>query len=306
MNEVKSNAVSDSNADNKIDGLPYWLAGLLFLVIAIAIGILIIYRWQFPGTWGNQELFAQFGDFVGGTINPILGFATIGLLVWSINIQLKELRDTRREARDSRIAFQEQLDIAKNETSLKQIQIAIDNYESERDKLLARNINTDSLYRIAQKLRLCLKPEKTTDEELNRVSRDVETRKIVKLISILNCRMCLGDFDDAHFSGTVLEPIGKERVKRVVASILMEDANFKRTMNMNLFLSIQISKSLFDYHHITVYKKYPATRLWKNSNVYMEPIQDFSELYGGDFFISDIYQELEKQIKLVEELEINF
>lgn len=42
----------------------------------------------------DQERLGQLGDFLGGTLNPIFGFATVCLLLWSIFIQRKELRET--------------------------------------------------------------------------------------------------------------------------------------------------------------------------------------------------------------------
>tara|TARA_Y100001968_G_scaffold299381_1_gene309984 strand:- start:539 stop:1423 length:885 start_codon:yes stop_codon:yes gene_type:complete len=42
------------------------------------------------------------GDFLGGALNPILSFLTICLLVWSIDIQIRELRETREELEKSR------------------------------------------------------------------------------------------------------------------------------------------------------------------------------------------------------------
>lgn len=67
--------------------------------ISLIITILtIIYFVIYFGHGGlTQGRLAQFGDFVGGTLNPLLGFFTVGLLVWSIQIQMKELKATREE-----------------------------------------------------------------------------------------------------------------------------------------------------------------------------------------------------------------
>jgi hypothetical protein len=42
----------------------------------------------------DQERLGQLGDFLGGTLNPIFGFATVCLLLWSVFIQRKELKET--------------------------------------------------------------------------------------------------------------------------------------------------------------------------------------------------------------------
>lgn len=50
----------------------------------------------------DQEAFAQFGDYIGGLLNPILGFSTVILLIYSIRIQAKELQNTTEELRLTR------------------------------------------------------------------------------------------------------------------------------------------------------------------------------------------------------------
>ncbi len=47
--------------------------------------------------FGNQEAFALFGDFIGGLLNPILGFATILILLRSLWLQNEEMKATRKE-----------------------------------------------------------------------------------------------------------------------------------------------------------------------------------------------------------------
>lgn len=66
-------------------------------LIFLAITLILFYFFNFYNTVLSQESTAQFGDFFGGVLNPILGFATVILLVWSIQIQLKELKLTRDE-----------------------------------------------------------------------------------------------------------------------------------------------------------------------------------------------------------------
>ena len=63
----------------------------------------------------NVEHFGQFGDFIGGTLNPILAFLSFMALLYTIKIQTDELKlsreeleATRKELEGSRIAQQEQ------------------------------------------------------------------------------------------------------------------------------------------------------------------------------------------------------
>ena len=57
----------------------------------------------------DQERLGQLGDFLGGTLNPIFGFATVCLLLWSVFIQRQELSLTRIELSKSSTALQNQL-----------------------------------------------------------------------------------------------------------------------------------------------------------------------------------------------------
>jgi hypothetical protein len=98
---------SGSEYVNKLDKgrfqkVMYIIAGLL---LAFATLIIAVYVLRFPsGELGNQEVFAQFGDYVGGLINPIVGFGTIILLIYSLRFQSgalgissEELKLTREE-----------------------------------------------------------------------------------------------------------------------------------------------------------------------------------------------------------------
>ena len=54
--------------------------------------VLAVYTWRFYGrSMGEPAEFGAFGDFVGGVINPLLGFVTIWLLVKSLQFQREEL-----------------------------------------------------------------------------------------------------------------------------------------------------------------------------------------------------------------------
>jgi len=83
--------------------------------------LLVPYFWNFHGAWGNQGDFGAFGDFFGGILNPILGFATVTLLIWSLNLQLNELSLSRKELSLSRKELaltRQELAETKEETAL--------------------------------------------------------------------------------------------------------------------------------------------------------------------------------------------
>lgn len=71
----------------------------------------------------STDHFGQFGDFIGGTLNPILAFLSFMALLYTIKIQTEELEATRKELEGSRIAQQEQSDSLKLQNEATKIQI---------------------------------------------------------------------------------------------------------------------------------------------------------------------------------------
>ena len=85
---------------------------LLLVVTAFAIIALIIvigkYMLNFPGPLSaEQDVWGQFGDYLGGTLNPILSFLSLLALLFTIILQSLELRLTREEMERARIAQEE-------------------------------------------------------------------------------------------------------------------------------------------------------------------------------------------------------
>lgn len=74
--------------------LSLWVGGIL---IAVVLGIYILNFWgslnKDPEKWG------PFGDYLGGTLNPILAALAFYWLTASIRLQIQELRETKIELR---------------------------------------------------------------------------------------------------------------------------------------------------------------------------------------------------------------
>lgn len=74
---------------------------VIFAIVSIA-SILRIYFSAFSGEFSvKQEVWGAFGDFVGGTMNPILSFLGLIALLLTIILQNKELEATRVELKRS-------------------------------------------------------------------------------------------------------------------------------------------------------------------------------------------------------------
>lgn len=71
---------------------------IVYGAAGIFVVVLLAYVWNFFGhDIGGSTEWAQFGDYMGGVINPILGFITVYLLLQSLNFQSTEVQLTRDE-----------------------------------------------------------------------------------------------------------------------------------------------------------------------------------------------------------------
>jgi hypothetical protein len=91
-------------AERDIKTAKFLVAILLIFVFVIVISSLAIKHFESFGfehvdngiRYTRSDL-GTLGDFIGGLLNPILTFLTVCLLIWSIRIQMVELRLTREE-----------------------------------------------------------------------------------------------------------------------------------------------------------------------------------------------------------------
>ena len=66
----------------------------------VFVGLVVAYLWQFGGKGLSplQEHWGQFGDYLGGVLNPLLGYASVVLLALTLHAQHKVLEETRRQS----------------------------------------------------------------------------------------------------------------------------------------------------------------------------------------------------------------
>lgn len=76
---------------------------LICASIFFSIAIFTSYFLNFHGgvSLDNAD-WGTFGDFIGGILNPIFGFLGLIALLWTINLQIKELEATRQELENTR------------------------------------------------------------------------------------------------------------------------------------------------------------------------------------------------------------
>lgn len=89
------------------------------IVFGASIAIILVwglYFWNFAAPLSDsREVWGQFGDFVGGTLNSIFGFASFALLLYSLHMQADELRLTRQELAATRVELAASSDAQKKQ-----------------------------------------------------------------------------------------------------------------------------------------------------------------------------------------------
>jgi uncharacterized membrane protein len=88
--------------EGKDEAIPKWVIAFTALVATAA---LIFYGYTYF-TNEKYDVLGTWGDFVGGTLNPILTFATFIGLLYTIHLQQRELRLTRNELSLTRQEFE--------------------------------------------------------------------------------------------------------------------------------------------------------------------------------------------------------
>ncbi|WP_417530160.1 hypothetical protein [Marinobacter lipolyticus] len=79
------------------------LAQLLFISFVIAAAICIFYYYHFSGAISQEhKTWAEFGDFVGGTVGTLVSFFALFALLLTISLQSKALRVSQQELKLTR------------------------------------------------------------------------------------------------------------------------------------------------------------------------------------------------------------
>ncbi|WP_143490856.1 hypothetical protein [Pseudomonas sp. Bc-h] len=90
-------------------GVPKWLVSIALTALVIAIILLL----RFVVTFGltpsdKQESWGQFGDFVGGILNPLFSIIGLVALLYTIKLQSEEMRNSTKELKSSAKALRKQ------------------------------------------------------------------------------------------------------------------------------------------------------------------------------------------------------
>lgn len=108
-----------------------FLNWILVIAIGLFLGLLVFYFINiFNLDTTKKADWGTFGDFIGGTLNPIFALFSLFAIIYTIKIQTEELelsreelRETRKELKESRIAQQEQSESLKLQNEATKLQI---------------------------------------------------------------------------------------------------------------------------------------------------------------------------------------
>jgi hypothetical protein len=133
----------------------------------------------------DQERLGQLGDFLGGTLNPIFGFATVCLLLWSVFIQRKELSLTRDELTKSATALNMQVELATDEYNRKQLVELLMTLKDKYKTLESQKISSFTIYYVHESGT----PSQKTPGNLVDLIRTQKKHKSPELIEQINNTM---------------------------------------------------------------------------------------------------------------------
>jgi hypothetical protein len=138
-----SAVTENSKFEVKFEMLAKWLPRLAVFSIVVLLGVYFGNFKVFMGNdvFGDNNAFGTFGDFIGGALNPILGFLTVVLLIASIRFQIDELKLTRQEMQASTNVGRETKELhatnLKNEKDMFIVKSILENFVLLSDQVIS-------------------------------------------------------------------------------------------------------------------------------------------------------------------------
>lgn len=107
----------ESDTKNSMEPyIPRWLKCLVCLSVLIAILSFFLYLVEFGFSRSSDHaVWGQFGDFIGGTLNPLFALTALFALLHTIRLQSRELRYSAEQLKDSASALKKQHGVLKKQ-----------------------------------------------------------------------------------------------------------------------------------------------------------------------------------------------
>jgi len=83
-------------------GIPSWLIWMVSFSINVAVLLIGLYFWEFSNVLAEkQDVWGQFGDYVGGILNPLFSLTALFALLYTIKLQSTELHESTEQLKAS-------------------------------------------------------------------------------------------------------------------------------------------------------------------------------------------------------------
>ena len=165
-NYIKNKLLENIDSNNLLN----ILLAISTLAIFFIIVVFCFYFFRFSN-WhlipsGSQEVWGQFGDFIGGTLNPLLSFFGLIALLVTIALQSKELELSRKELKLTRKELKKSA-AAQNEIKNTQIRQQFENtffaLLNQHNQILEKLPIDDILQKLNSIINMRLDPPKKFD-----------------------------------------------------------------------------------------------------------------------------------------------
>ncbi|HTF95261.1 MAG TPA: hypothetical protein VL995_03935 [Cellvibrio sp.] len=152
-----------------------------YLVLIIITGLMALYFWNFNGAIsGRQDAWGQFGDYVGGLINPMIGFITVWLLTVSMRQNHLMLIQANKELELARQALvnAKEMQAKTEETMAEQVRIA-DQTRDINNAIALFNRQDQTYIHLQNKLNADRQILPTNAEHINHIRKQIETCEVM-------------------------------------------------------------------------------------------------------------------------------
>jgi hypothetical protein len=100
------------NNKQTISYIPLFLIILFIISVLLAFVVIDLYFYQFKTIFSvGQDAWGQFGDYIGGLLNPLFSFTALCALFYTIKLQSKELHESTEQLKNSAAALALQNDV---------------------------------------------------------------------------------------------------------------------------------------------------------------------------------------------------
>lgn len=122
-----------------------WVA---LLIVMLIYGVYFLYFRVFKAlSVGSPEAWGQFGDYIGGLLNPVIGLVTIYLVIVNLKVIRKEAEDNRRELASQNKTLRDELEDNRKRVDLEDRSHRLSGLLSEWNRMLDREYNNVMFFR---------------------------------------------------------------------------------------------------------------------------------------------------------------